>query len=234
MIALLLVCGITIYNLQLLVSGLSELSLSENALIASNIICGICLIVVAAYSIYIERALSSEISAVDEDVFFNRLERKSYTASYFYQSALVFCFMTFTIGFILVRESNPEIPFVALILSLIALFFFIPKNNMVELIYPNFKIPDKNSKDPIAESLDFYDDGQKHLLLKSLYKLYFSIIGAFIFLVFALMYYSVFSGNNQTVSIIGIGIILLFVLNALSMSLKPDKITDSPTHKQTN
>ena len=234
MIALLLVCGITIYNLQLFVSGLSELSLSENALIASNIICGICLIVVAAYSIYIERALSSEISAVDEDVFYNRLERKSYTASYFYQSALVFCFMTLTIGFILVRESNPEIPFVALILSLIALLFIFPKNNMVELTHPNFKIPDRNSKDPIAESLDFYDDGQKHLLLKSLYKLYFSIIGAFIFLVFTLMFYSIFSGNNQTVSIIGIGIILLFVLNALSMSLKPDKITDSPVSKQTN
>ena len=234
MIALLLVCGITIYNLQLFVSGLSELSLSENALIASNIICGICLSIVAAYSIYIERALSSDISAVDEDVFYNRLERKSYTASYFYQSALVFCFMTFTIGFILVRESNPEIPFVALILSLIALLFIFPKNNMVELTHPNFKIPDRNSKDLIAESLDFYDDGQKHLLLKSLYKLYFSMIGAFIFLVFALMFYSIFSGNNQTVSIIGIGIILLFVLNALSMSLKPDKIMDSPTSKQAN
>lgn len=234
MIALLLVCGITIYNLQLFISGLSELSLSENALIASNIICGICLIVVAAYSIYIERALSSEISAVDEDVFYNRLERKSYTASYFYQSALVFCFMTLTIGFILVRDSNPEIPFVALILSLIALFFFIPSKKMLNLTYPNFKMPDKNSKGPFTEALNYYDDGQKHLLLKSLYKLYFSMIGAFIFLVFALMFYSIFSGNNQTVSIIGIGIILLFVLNALSMSLKPDKIMDSPASKQAN
>ena len=37
MISLLIVSGITIYNLQLLVNGFSELSLHENLLITSNI-----------------------------------------------------------------------------------------------------------------------------------------------------------------------------------------------------
>ena len=68
------------------------------------------------------------------------------------------------------------------------------------------KFPDPNSKDTVLDSLDLYDDGQKHILLKSLYKLYFTTILLFILLASALMFYSIFSGNNQIVSIIGVGI----------------------------
>ena len=135
--------------------------------------------------------------------------------------------MAVTIGFILFRDSNPKIVLVAFILGLTSLCFFAPGQKMMELTHPNFKLPDPKSKDPVADTLEYYDDGQKYIMLKSLYKLYFSIIGAFFFLIIVLMFYSIFSGNNQIVSIIGIGIILFFVLNALSMSLKPQKISES-------
>ena len=45
-----------------------------------------------------------------------------------------------------------------------------------------------------------------------------------VFLIFRLMYYSVFTGNNQTVSIVGIGVILLLSLIIFTSSLEPNKL----------
>ena len=230
MIFLFFVIGMTIYSFVQLLNGYVSVPLEENLLMICNVICSVLLMIAAAYKLTIERSLSKEILATDEDLYLNNLEIKSYTASYYVQSAFVLSFMAFTIGFILFRDSNPNIVLAAFILGLLC--FFAPGQKMMELTHPNFKLPDPKSKDPVADTLEYYDDGQKHLMLKSLYKLYFSIIGAFIFLILALMFYSIFSGNNQIVSIIGIGIILLFVLNTLSMSLKPQKISESSESKQ--
>ena len=231
MIFLFIVLGMTIYSFVQFLNGYVNVSLEENLLMISNVVCGVLLMIASAYKLIIERSLSKEVLAIDEDLYLNNLERKSYTASYYVQSACVLSFMVVTIGFILFRDSNPKIVLVAFILGLLALCFFAPGQKMMELTHPNFKIPDRKSKDPVADTLEYYDDGQKYIMLKSLYKLYFSIIGAFIFLIFGLMFYSIFSGNNQIVSIIGIGIILLFVLNALSMSLKPREISESSEYK---
>lgn len=235
MIFLVMMFALTIYSGKMLWNGFENVPLEENLLMISNVVCCALLLIAAAYKYYIERSLSNEVLPIDEDLLLNKLERKSYTASYYVQSACVLSFMAFTIGFILSRESNPKIVLVAFVLCLLAAFgFFVPGQKMTELTHPNYKFPDPKSKDPVANTLEYYDDGQKHIMLKSLYKLYFSIIGAFILLIFSLMFYSIFSGNNQIVSMIGIGIILLFVLNALSMSLKPAKISESSLLKTAN
>ena len=157
---------------------------------------------------------------VDEDIYFNQLERRSYNASYFACTAFVIAFITLVIGFILVRDSHPMIALLSFILWTGSLFS--SNFKMFEFLFPNYKIPDR--KDTVVDTLDIYDDGQKHKLLITLYKLYFTTILLFILLAFALMFYSIFSGNNQIVSIIGIGIILLILFNGLSGSLKPAKL----------
>lgn len=96
-------------------------------------------------------------------------------------------------------------------------------SKMTSIIFPNYSPPVPNTKEPVLDSLNMYDDGQKYLLLKSLYKLYFLIIFLLVLLIFGLMYYSILSGNNQTVSIIGIGVILLISLSIFTNSLKPQK-----------
>lgn len=220
MIRLVIFCSITFYSIQQFFNGYANAPLHETLLIISNIICGTCLLITAVYSLYIERALKKEVTHVDEDIYFNQLERRSYNASYFACTAFVIAFITLVIGFILVRDSHPMIVLLAFILWTGSLFS--ANFKMFEFLFPNYKIPDR--KDTVIDTLDFYDDGQKHKLLITLYKLYFTTILLFILLAFALMFYSIFSGNNQIVSIIGIGIILLILFNGLSGSLKPAKL----------
>ena len=222
MIRLLISFGITFYSIRQLFNGYANAPLHENLLIISNIICGSSLLIATIYSLYLDRALNKEVTHVDEDIYFNQLERKSYTASYFGPSAFVIALITLVIGFILVRDSNPKIALISIILCTLSLFSAPFKLNA--FLFPNMKLPESNAKDPMLETLDWYDDGQKHILLQSLYKMFFSTIVLFILLAFALMFYSIFSGNNQIVSIIGIGIILLILVNGLSGSLKPAKL----------
>lgn len=222
MIRLAIFLTITFYSIQQLFNGYASAPLYENLLIISNIICGTCLLIAAIYSLYLERAVKKVVTHVDEDIYFNQLERRSYNASYFACTAFVIALITLVIGFILVRDSNPTIALTSFLLCTVSLFSINLKN--LEFLYPNMKFPDPNSKDTVVDTLDIYDDGQKHILLKSLYKLYFTTILLFIFLAFALMFYSIFSGNNQIVSIIGIGFILLILVNGLSGSLKPAKL----------
>lgn len=225
---------ITFYSAQLLWHSYTLASIEEISLLVCNIICGLFLMIAARYKRTIERSLSNAATNIDEDLYYNTLERKTYHASYYVQSAVVLSFLGFTTGFIFFRDSNPKLVLIAFVLCFLALFFFLPNPKMMTLTYPHYKIPDPKSKDPVADTLAYYDDGQKYLLLKSLYRLYFFILFAFVLLILGLMYYSIFSGNNQTVSILGIGVILLIMMNALSRSLKPAKITKESLTKHVN
>ena len=61
-------------------------------------------------------------------------------------------------------------------------------------------------------------------MLKGLYKLYAFVIWGLVILAFGLMFYSVFTGDSQLVSIIGIGVLLMLVQVSYTISLKPSKL----------
>ena len=82
---------------------------------------------------------------------------------------------------------------------------------LMRYTHPEFRLPDPQSPTYQQELFDSYDDGEKYLMLKTLYKLYFWIIILLILLGIGLMFYSIFTGQSQLISIIGIGCILLFV-----------------------
>ena len=93
MIFLLFVLGMTIYSSIQLLNGYVNVPLEENLLMICNVVCGVLLVTASAYKLTIERSLSKEVLAIDEDLYLNNLERKSYTASYYVQSACVLSFM---------------------------------------------------------------------------------------------------------------------------------------------
>ena len=213
-----------LYNAQLLWSSYSSVSSQALVLLLCNVGSSMLLVIAASYYVYITQALKNSKIMEDEDYVLNSLERKTYNAAYCTITAFIMAFLTMSTGFMYLRDSNPNIILNSFIIVFIALFFFVPNMKINSLIFPNFQLPDPNSKNTVSDTLDYYDDGQKHLLLKSLYKLFFIVIGLLVCLVLALMYYSIFSGNNQTVSIIGIGLILLLSLIIFTSSLKPGKM----------
>ena len=154
MIFLLIALILTISSSKQLFNFYMNVPLEENVLMFSNIFCGVCLIIAAIYKLNIERSLSIESQQSDEDLYLNKLERKYYNASYYVLFASVVSFLTFTICFILLRESNPKVVLIAFVLSILSLCcFFVPGQKMMELTLPNYKIPDANSKETIADTL---------------------------------------------------------------------------------
>ena len=213
---------ITFYSLQQLWVSYSTISTTELLLFLCNISSGLLLAFAAAYNLKLSRALSHP-STNDEDAFFHSLERKFYRIPNAIITALVIAFIATVIGFIFLRDEHPQIVLVSFIIGVISVLFSMSDSKMTSIIFPNYSPPTRNTKEPVLDTLNMYDDGQKYVLLKSLYKLYFLIISLLVLLIFGLMYYSILSGNNQTVSIIGIGVILLLSLTIFTSSLKPQK-----------
>ncbi|BAK16350.1 hypothetical protein SSIL_1927 [Solibacillus silvestris StLB046] len=213
---------ITIYSLQQLWVSHSVISTTETLLFLCNISSGLLLVFAATYNIKISRALSHSPTD-NEDTFFDFFERKYYRIPNSIITALVIAFISTVIGFIFLREEHPQLVLTSFIIGIVSLLLSMSDSKMTSIIFPNYSPPVPNTKEPVLDSLNIYDDGQKYVLLKSLYKLYFLIIFLLVLLIFGLMYYSVLSGNNQTVSIIGIGVILLISLTIFTSSLKPQK-----------
>ena len=99
-----------------------------------------------------------------------------------------------------------------------------PSQKITRITNPTFKFPDPQSKKYNQEFFDQFDDGEKYVILKGLYKLYSIVTWGLVLLAAALMFYSAFSGNSQLISIVGIGVLLLFIQVSYTISLKPSKL----------
>ena len=188
-------------------------------------ICILCLIIANMYSVFVQVNGKKQVDFEDEDDDEWRLslERATYAAISWIQAAFSISFVAFLTGFMLVRDSNPMVTFYAIVLFMSLFIALVIVTYLVRYTHPEFKLPDPQSPTYQQELFDSYDDGEKYLMLKSLYKLYFWINILLILLGIGLMLYSVFTGQSQLNSIIGIGCILLFVQTYYSISLKPQK-----------
>lgn len=211
------------FNLQQLFT-LNSATMYEYSFVICNIVCSLSLLVAALYKLHIERALSKQISLEDEDATLNKYERKFYKVSFFCILAAVLSLVTLIVSFISIRDSNPDIVWNTCLLFMISLFSFFAGQKTSDLIFPNSNELLAKPAKSVEETLNYYDDGQKHVMLKTLYRLYFACVLGLVLLMFFLMLYSIFSGVSQIMSIIGIGIILFGMLLTFTMCLKPKKI----------
>ena len=215
---------ILFYILKEFTSGYDQRSLTPNLLFVANIVSLICLTIASMYSAYIKHLSERPVSIQDEDEIQLTMERKSYSVVIWIQVALSVSFITLLVGFLLVRHSYPFIALYAIVLFVVSLIALVLATYLMRFTHPEFKLPDPKSPTYQQELFDSYDDGEKYIMLKSLYKLYYLIIAILGFLAFGLMFYSAFTGDSQLISIIGIGAILLFVQIYYSISLKPKRI----------
>lgn len=215
---------ILFYILKEFTSGYDQRSVTPNLLFAANIVSFICLTIANIYNAYIKYLSERSVLIQDKDGIQFTLERKSYSVVIWIQVSLSISFITLLIGFLLVRDSYASIAFYAAVLFIVSIIALGLSMSLMRFTHPGFKLPNPTSPTYQQELFDSFDDGEKYMMLKSLYKLYFLIIGALVLLAFGLMYYSAFTGNSQLNSIIGIGTILLFVQTYYSISLKPKRI----------
>lgn len=213
-----------LYGLYELFSDLKIQSFAENILIVSNLVV-IFSLILARFNIWkVEQGSFMEVSMEKEDIHQVSLERKAYTAAGFIQIALSISFTALLIGFLLLRDTQPAIVLASAILMIVSYVSLIPSEKIVKITNPNFKFPDPQSKNYSKEYFKQFDDGEKYVMLKGLYHLYYLVIWGLVILAFGLMYYSVFTGNSQLVSIIGIGVLLMLVQVSYTISLKPSKL----------
>lgn len=195
-----------------------------NILMLSNLVVILCLIIAQFHK---HNAVQGSLKKVDmeiQDIHQVKLERIAYNAVTYIQIAFSLSFTSLLVGFLLLRETAPAIGVWSFILLGISFFSLTPSKKVTRITNPNFKLPDPHSKNYQQEYFNQFDDGEKHVMLKGLYKVYTMVIWGLIFLAFILMFYSIFTGNSQSISIIGIGILLLLIQVSYTMSIKPSKL----------
>lgn len=159
-----------------------------------------------------------------EDIHQVKLERIAYNSATYIQISISLSLTSMLVGFILLRDTHPDIVLWSFILLAISLASIFPSEKIVHITNPNLKFPDPQSKNYEQEYFNQFDDGEKFVILKGLYKIYGTVIWGLILLAFSLMFYSIFSDNSQVVSIIGIGVLLLLIQVIYTVSLKPSKV----------
>jgi len=175
----------------------------------------------------IEIGLDEELDFDQEDLHLFQLERKAYTMTINIQIAICISFIASLVGFLLFRNEYPEVVLASFVLMIVAFIKSIPSEKILNLTNPGFTFPNPQSKNYNKELLDQFDDGQKHLMFQGLYKLYQFTIWALVLLSFGLMYYSIFTGNSQLVSIVCIGILLMLIQVGFTISTKPNNLKES-------
>lgn len=80
---------------------------------------------------------------------------------------------------------------------------------LMKLAYPERELPEISDKDFSKKLLEASDDGERHIMLQGLYKVYSFANAAFLFAIMGLALYSVVTDDSQLFSIIVISIILV-------------------------
>ncbi|KGR75782.1 DUF3169 family protein [Ureibacillus sinduriensis] len=215
--------GILIYGLYGLKASFNDRVMDENLLIAVNLSVILCLMLARLNINKAVRGSKIEVEIEKEDEHLAEMERKAYSAAIYIQVAFSLATIATLVGFILLRESQPKIVLVSFLLMAVSFFSLFPNENIIKITNPTFKMPHPKSKNYQQQYFDQFDDGEKYVMLKGLYKIYSLITWGLIILAFILMYYSVFSGNSQIMSIIGIGLLFMLVQVSFTQSLKPHK-----------
>lgn len=216
--------GLFLYGLFNVLSNFNHQLFEANLLMISNLAVILCLIFARFNVNKAEEGSLKEVDMEMEDVHQVSLERTAYNAATYVHTAFSLSFTSNLVGFILLRDTQPVIVLWSLILTGISIISLFPSEKIVRITNPNFKFPDPQSKNYEQEYFDQFDDGEKYVMLKSLYQLHSIVTFGLILLAVALMFYSIFSKDSQVVSIIGIGVLLLIVHVCYTISLKPSKL----------
>jgi hypothetical protein len=192
-----------------------------NVIVLANLACLLCLIAASVYGLMTHIMGEKKVSFEEEDDRQLFVEQKTYNTLIFIQIALSISFVTFIAAFMLVRDTYPKVALYSILLFIASIIGWALITYLIRYSNPQFQFPDPNSPTYQQELFNSFDDGEKYLMLKGLYKLYYWILGLLVLLSFGLMFYSIFTGQSQLVAIIGIGGILLFIQTYYAFSLKP-------------
>lgn len=214
---------IFVYGLYELKTGLNERVIDENLLFIVDLLVIFCLMLARFKINKAVQKSKIEVEVEKEDKHLVETERTVYSAAVYIHVAFSLATIATLVGFILLRESQPDIVLVSFLLMAVSFFSLFPNENIIHITNPTFRMPDSKSKNYQQEYFDQFDDGEKYVMLKGLYKTYSLVTWGLIILAFVLMYYSVFTGNSQVISIIGVGLLFMLVQISFTQSIKPYK-----------
>jgi len=179
--------AIFLYSLSNWLGVVSSEATVHNLLILTNLTCLLCLITASIYGLFLQMNSEKKVSAEDEDEWRLSIERTAYNALIWMQVAFSISFVAFIATFLLVRDTYPKVALYAVLLFIGSLVGLVLITYLSRYTHPEFKLPDPHSPTYQQELFDSYDDGEKHLMLKGLYKLYYWMIALLMLLGIGLM-----------------------------------------------
>ncbi|MEC2077189.1 hypothetical protein [Metabacillus fastidiosus] len=172
--------AIFLYSLSGWLGVFKEKTIIYNIFFILNIVCLICLIIASIYGSFIQIRSGKQVSFEKEDDWQLSLEHAAYIGITWIQVAFSISFIAFITSFVLIRDSHPKIVLYAMLLFTLSLITLTIATYLIRYTRPEFKLPDPKSHTYQQELFDIsdqglfnmYDDGEKYIMLKNLYKLY--------------------------------------------------------------
>lgn len=106
------------------------------------------------------------------------------------------------------------------ILSTISYFIMSYMMKLMKLAYPNRNLPEVGEKHYAQKLMEVSDEGERHVMLHGLYKVYNFANMAFAFSIIGIAIYTSITGDSQLFSMIVIAFILLVMNSVYSFSVR--------------
>lgn len=90
----------------------------------------------------------------------------------------------------------------------------------IKYVYPDREMPPSGDKEYGKKLLAMADEGERHIMLEGLYKVFFSINALLPMAIILLMFYSVATGDSQLFGVIVITLIFIFVNTRYLFSIR--------------
>jgi len=166
---------------------------------------------------HINKLINNELEGDAEDEANDKLSKRFYEYSFGMNvgaiiSVLALAFAMIELSLILIT--------IGIVMTIASYTLSSYMMHLMKKAYPERDLPDLSDKDYSKKLLEISDEGERHLMLEGLYKVYQFANAAFLFAIIGIALYSVVSGDSQLFSMIVISIILLIMNGMYAFSVR--------------
>jgi len=166
---------------------------------------------------HINKLINNELEGDAEDEADDTLNKRFYDYSFSMNVGAIISILALSFAMI-------ELSLILIVIGIIMIIVsYVLSSYMMDLMkkaYPERDLPDHSDKDYSKKLLEVSDEGERHLILEGLYKVYQFANAAFLFSIIGIAVYTVVTGDSQLFSMIVISIILIIMNGMYALTIR--------------
>lgn len=166
---------------------------------------------------HINKLINNDLEGDAEDEADDKLSKKFYDYSFSMNVGAIISILALSFAMI---ELNLILIAIGIITTIASYAMSSYMMDLMKKAYPERNLPDHSDKDYSKKLLEISDEGERHLILEGLYKVYHFANVAFLFSIIGIAVYTVVTGDSQLFSMIVISIILIIMNGMYALSIR--------------